>query len=275
VHPSYPLVDELARVENVTLRSVALHWHGRWELDLDAMRAALGPRTRAVMVVHPNNPTGSFVTRDERDALATLCATHEVALVVDEVFGDYAWRENPRLAPSFVEEHRALTFTLSGISKVLCLPQMKLGWIALNGPETLRNAALARIETLADCYLSVASPVQRALPWLFAERSAVQGAVMARIGKNLRALDAAIGAASPVQRLASDGGWYAVLRVPVTRSDDAWVLHLLDTTGCLTQPGWLFDFARPGYLVLSLLPDPVLFAEAIVRVVRCIEGDVA
>ncbi len=272
-HPSYPLFDDLAKLEGVALRPFALSYEGRWELDTGALERARTDRTRAVLLVHPNNPTGSFVSRDERRALTDFCRAHGLALVVDEVFGDYAWRDDPTRVASFVDEEAALTFTLSGLSKVVALPQMKLGWIAVGGADEQRREALARLEMIADCYLSVGAPVQHAAAGFLARRAEAQRAVMQRVTANRRAVERAVGEGSRATLLAADGGWYAVLRVPRTRSEEAWVLSLLDDDDVLVQPGWFFDFAREAYLVVSLLPREEVFERAIARVLARVDAE--
>lgn len=272
-HPSYPLFDDLAKLEGVALRSVPLADEGRWELDVDALDAAVTDRTRAVLIVHPNNPTGSLVSREGREALVAMCARRSLALVVDEVFGDYAWRDDRTRSGSFCDEDRALTFTLSGLSKVLAMPQLKLGWMVVRGPKPLRDEALARIEMIADSYLSVGAPVQHAAAALLAHRGAVQGAIRARVAANFTTLRGAIGAESCATLLPADAGWYAMLRVPRTRSDDAWVRALLDDDDVLVQPGWFFDVAREGVLVVSLLPEEPVFARAVARLVARVDAE--
>ncbi len=271
-HPSYPLFDDLAKLEGVTLRAVPLADEGRWELDVDALASAVTPRTRAVLIVHPNNPTGSLVSREAREALVAMCARRGLALVVDEVFGDYAWRDDRTRAGSFCDEDRALTFTLSGLSKVLAMPQLKLGWMVVRGPRALRDEAIARLDMIADSYLSVGAPVQHAAASLLAHRESVQGAIRARVAANLGALRAGLHGGSCATLLAADAGWYAMLRVPRTRSDDAWVRALLDDDDVLVQPGWFFDVPREGVLVVSLLPEEPVFARAIARVLARIDA---
>lgn len=269
--PSYPLFDDLAKLEGVTLRSFSLSYHGRWELDLDALRGAVTPRTRAVLLVHPNNPTGSRVSRDALDAVVELCRARELALVVDEVFADYAWREDRSRAGSAVTVRDALTFTLSGLSKVVATPQIKLGWIVVGGPAALVEGALARLEMIADCYLSVSAPAQHAASALLARSAEVQRAVMERVTANRRAITSRLHAASRSTLLAADGGWCAVLRVPRTQSEEDWTLELLESDGVLVQPGWFFDFEREAYLVLSLLPREHVFASAIERLLARVD----
>jgi hypothetical protein len=270
--PSYPLFGFLAALEDVTLVPYPLVREEGFRLDLDALASRIGPRTRAVVLVHPNNPTGTFVRRDEAAALERLARRHGLALVVDEVFGDYAHGPLPpdRL-PSFAGEREALTFVLSGLSKVTAMPQVKLGWIVTAGPEALAAEALGRLEVIADTYLSVSTPVQLALPAILAERGPVQAAIRRRVQRNLAALDEALAAAgseAPVRRMRMDGGWYATLEVTRTREEDAWVGLLVREEGVIVHPGYFFDFAEEGCLVVSLLPEEEAFRAGIGRVVR-------
>jgi aspartate/methionine/tyrosine aminotransferase len=270
--PSYPLFAFLAALEEVALVPYPLDRARGFRVDVEALESAVGPRTRAIVVVHPNNPTGSFVRRDEAAAIEAIARRAGLAIVVDEVFSDYA--HGPLAAdrlPSFAGERAALTFVLSGLSKVAALPQLKLGWIAVGGPEAIAAEAMARLELIADTYLSVGTPVQRALPEILARRGPVQARILDRVRANLAALDAAIAAAgehAPVRRLHVDGGWYAIVEVPRTRDEDAWVEALVRDEGVIVHPGYFFDFAEGGLLVVSLLPDPAAFAGAIARVVR-------
>jgi aspartate/methionine/tyrosine aminotransferase len=272
--PSYPLFSFLAQLEDVTLIPYPLVRRRGFRLDLDALAERITERTRAVILVHPNNPTGSFVRRDEAAALAALARDRGLALIVDEVFGDYAL-DPAGLAegrlPSFAEQPTALTFVLSGLSKITAMPQVKLGWIVTTGPDDLAREALARLEVVADTYLSVSTPVQLALPAILAERGPIQARILARTRRNLAALDAtieALGPEAPVRRLPVDGGWYATIEVPRTRDEDAWVELLLREDGVVVHPGYFFDFEEEGYLVVSLLPEEEAFGAAIERVAR-------
>ena len=271
-HPSYPLFDDLAKLEGVSLRSFALSYEGRWELDVDALHDAITERTRAVLLVHPNNPTGSLLSRDAMRAVSSLCGRRGLALVVDEVFGDYAWTDDPTRAGSAVEVSDALTFTLSGLSKVVAAPQIKLGWIVAGGPEDLRYEALARLEMIADCYLSVSAPAQRAAVAMLGRRDEIQRALQARVANNHIAITSRLHEGSRATLLAADAGWYAVLRVPRTQREDEWVLELLERDDVLVQPGWFFDFAREAYLVVSLLPREGAFARAIERMLARVDA---
>jgi aspartate/methionine/tyrosine aminotransferase len=263
--PSYPLLEFLAGLNDVRLVPYPLVYGDRgWRIGLKNLRDAVGPRTRAVVAVSPNNPTGSFLRRNERDALVELCAAHGLALVADEVFADYAFEPEGDPPPTLAGTDGALTFVLSGISKVLALPQLKLAWIAASGPDDLLRDALGRLEVIADTYLSVATPIQRALPALLARRAEIQGRILARLQANRRTLED-LSPGGPVEVLPVEGGWYAVLRLRGLRDEEAWAVTLLERDGVHVHPGYLFDFAEPGHIVMSLLPGEEVFAEGISR----------
>jgi aspartate/methionine/tyrosine aminotransferase len=265
--PGYPLFDFLATLESVRVRTYPLRHDGEWHLDAAAVRTALGPRTRAVVVVSPHNPTGVCLKREERDALETLCAEHGAALVSDEVFADYSFREDPRRAASVARDGPALAFALGGLSKTCGLPQLKLAWTAVTGPEPLRRDALARLEVVADTYLSVSTPVQVAAPELLARREELQAPIRARLRANLEALRAAIGPPCPATLLEPEGGWSAVLRVPATLTEEERVTRLLEERDVLVHPGFFFDFPHEAFLVLSLLTPEADFAEGLARMI--------
>ncbi len=292
--PSYPLFDFLAALEGVALRPYALEYqHPRgWAIDFDSLRNALTPQTRAIILVNPNNPTGSFIKANEVAELNRLCQQHGLALIVDEVFGDYALgygtgsgsdrvpvdvlnAKNPVVTAlgtasaatppqSLVENEAALTFVLSGFSKILALPQMKLGWIVTNGPAELRKQAEERLELIADTFLSVGAPVQHAAAQWLQLRAGIQQQISARTRANLEWL-AALVAGSPCRLLTVEGGWYATLEVPRHSSEEELVLRLLAEDDVLVHPGYFFDFAREAYLVLSLLTPPEVFRVAAQR----------
>jgi aspartate/methionine/tyrosine aminotransferase len=265
--PGYPLFEFLATLESVRVGTYPLRYDGEWHVDLAALRAALSPRTRAVVVVSPHNPTGACLKRDERDAIEALCAAHGVALVADEVFADYLFRDDPRRAPGVASGGPALAFALGGLSKSCGLPQLKLAWTAVSGPEPLRRDALARLEVVADTYLSVSTPVQVAAPELLARRKELQEPIRDRVFRNLEALRRAIAPGCPASLLEPEGGWSAVLRVPATRSEEERVSRLLEERDVLLHPGFFFDFDHEAYLVLSLLPPEADFAEGVSRLV--------
>jgi len=265
--PGYPLFDYLAALESVEARPYPLAYDGEWHIDLAALAAAVTPRTRAVVLVNPGNPTGSFVKRQEAETLHALCAGRGLALVSDEVFADYAWADDPRRFSSFAEDGAALAFSLGGLSKSCGLPQLKLGWIAVSGPEALRRDALQRLELVADTYLSVATPVQVAAPALLGRCDLLQAPLRERLRTNREHLAASLGRGSPATLLASEGGWYAVLQVPATLTEEERVLRLLEERNVLVHPGYFFDFPNEAYLVLSLLPRPAVFEAAVAGII--------
>jgi alanine-synthesizing transaminase len=264
--PGYPLFDFLAGLETVRTSSYPLVYDGEWHVDLAGVRTALTDRTRAIVVVNPGNPTGSYLKAPELAALQALCAERQLALVSDEVFADFAAGEDPQRVASVARDGPALAFSLGGLSKACGLPQLKLAWIALSGPEALRQEALARLEVVADTFLSVATPVQVAARAFLSRVSELQAPLRARVDRNREALRRAVGPASPATVLASEGGWYAVLQVPATLGEEERTLRLLERHDVLVHPGYFFDFPREAYLVPSLLPPPDEFDEGVRRV---------
>lgn len=267
--PSYPLFDFLGRLNDLELVSYPLEYDHGWRFDVATLRERVTPRARAILAVHPNNPTGSFVRARELDSLIELCREHQLALIADEVFADYALdhdiagHENgPRVA-THAAETRILTFTLSGLSKISALPQMKLAWLVASGPQDLLRKALERLEIIADTYLSVSAPLAHALPALLETRRAIQPQVLGRVRANLLELDRQLSNRSPVSCLEVEGGWYAILKLPVTRSEEDWAIEFLREDGVLAHPGHFYDFHAEGYLVLSLLPPPEIFKQAV------------
>jgi alanine-synthesizing transaminase len=272
--PSYPLLGWIAAQQRVRLRPYRLTREAGFRIDFDDLRQAIDDRTRAIVVVHPNNPTGSFVRRDEALELGRIARRHDLAIIVDEVFGDYRLDPVPAdFLPTFADsgEKAPLCFVLSGLSKVLLLPQAKLGWTVVNGDEPLVAEAIARLELIADTFLSVSTPVQLALPSLLSHRSALLSAAHARLTANLATLDSAItalGPSAPVRRLPAHGGWYATLEVARVHDEEAWIELLLREEGVIVHPGYFFDFDRDGFLVVSLLPPGDVFREAVPRLLR-------
>jgi alanine-synthesizing transaminase len=259
--PSYPLFEFLADLADIRLVPYPLLYDHGWQMDFASMRAALTPRSRAVLVVHPNNPTGSFVKPRQAAELAEICAAHEMAIVADEVFLDYAGGPEP--ARTFALHDGVLTFTLSGLSKISLLPQMKLAWTVVSGPQALVHRAIERLEIIADTYLSPGTPVQLALPKFLALRHGLQEQLKVRISSNLAALDDELRASKLLARLERDGGWYAVLRVPVTGTDEDLAVALLERCSVLVHPGHFFNFSRDGFLVLSLITPEEQFREGV------------
>lgn len=265
--PSYPLFEHLARLEAVTAVPYDLEYHGRWRVDLESVSRAAGPRVKAVLIVSPNNPTGSFLHRDDLAALSDLSGRHGWPIIGDEVFADYGL--DPAASATHVMAARdVLTLSLGGLSKSAGLPQVKLGWIGFGGPAAKVDAALAAYEIVADTYLSVSTPVQMAAPSLIEQGALVRAQILARVQQNLAALRRLAAPCPSVDVLPVEGGWSAVLQVPAVRSEDALVLELLEHDDVLVHPGYFFDFPREAYLVVSLLPPPATFEAAVSRVLR-------
>jgi alanine-synthesizing transaminase len=259
--PGYPLFDFLADLQDVKLARYPLVYDYGWQIDFGALERTITPRTRAAIVVHPNNPTGHFCQPDEAKKLNEMCGTHPIALIVDEVFLDFALDGEPR--QSFSTNRDVLTFTISGISKISGLPQMKFAWVAVSGPPELKSQALARIEVIADTYLSMNAPVQHAASALLDQRHEFQPQLMDRVRRNLAELDGQLAAQQSCARLEIQGGWYAVLRVPRTQSDEDLAIRLLTRTGVYVHPGHFYDFPSEGYVVVSLITTPDNFANGI------------
>lgn len=260
--PSYPLFEFLATLESVRISPYPLMYHEGWSIDMDALAALITNRTRAVVLVNPNNPTGSFVKRRELEQLVALCRRRDLAIVSDEVFSDYPFAADPERVARLVNVDDVLTFSLSGLSKVAGLPQMKLGWIVTAGPE--RHAAMERLELIADTYLSVATPVQHALSRLLAAGADVRRQIQARTQQNLETLRT-LTADSANRVLQVEGGWYATVQTPRIRTEEEWALELLERHDVLVQPGYFYDFDQDGLLVFSLLTPPEIFDEGVRR----------
>ena len=266
--PSYPLFDHLTRLDGVGWAPYSLEYHGRWRLDEESVDAAWTARTRAALAVSPNNPTGSRLGADEWRALGERCAQRRAALIVDEVFADYSFDDDARGEPARVEGDGPLTFRLGGLSKSAGLPQLKLGWIAVDGPPACVDEALARLEFICDTYLSVSTPVQVAASALIEQGAEVRAQIQRRVRDNLETLRAAAGLDPSVELLNGEAGWTAVLRVPSRGSEEDLVLALLDRRDTLVHPGFFFDFPHESFVVLSLLPEPPVFAEATTRLLE-------
>jgi alanine-synthesizing transaminase len=264
--PSYPLFEFLADLQDVKLVPYPLIYDHGWQMDFPSLQNAVTKRTRAVVVVHPNNPTGSYVHSQEQESLNHFCREHELALIADEVFLDYAHDGKKR--QSFAANQNVLTFTLSGVSKISALPQMKVAWIATTGPAAEVEAAQARLEVIADTYLSMNAPIQWATPALLDQRKTVQPQLLDRVRANLAELDRQLSAQKTCQRLNVEAGWYAVLRVPVTQTDEELALDLLRRKSVLVHPGHFYDFPSDGYLVLSLIATPAEFSDAVNRLLE-------
>jgi aspartate/methionine/tyrosine aminotransferase len=250
--PGYPLFDFLAALDDVALKAAPFVYDHGWQIDPESLRRAITPQTRALLLVHPNNPTGHFTKPWEAKELASLCREFDLCLIVDEVFLDYSVAGTPLTFAAGLEG--ASVFVVSGLSKIAGLPQMKAAWIVATGPESA--AALDRLEVIADTFLSMNAPVQAALPMWLGERELMQRQIRARVAANLGVLDSQLRALPAVSRLEVEGGWYAILRIPAIEADELTVLALLDR-GVWVHPGYFFGMRESGWLVLSLLaPEP-------------------
>lgn len=253
--PSYPLFEHLSRLDAVEVIPYRLHYVGGWQLDAREVAQAIGPRTRAILAVSPNNPTGNYLAREELECLASLCGAR-CALIIDEVFREYSWTGG--LGPSAASlQGDGLVFGLGGLSKLAGMPQLKLAWIGVGGPKAARDQALERLEVISDAYLSVSSPVQLAAGELLQLGEGWRARALDRIRSNRAHLAARLGELAPaISLLHGEGGWYAVLRVPALQTEEQIVLGLLEHQRVLVHPGYFFDFQRDAYLVTSLLVAP-------------------
>jgi aspartate/methionine/tyrosine aminotransferase len=264
--PSYPLFEHLTRLESVRAVPYQLEYHGRWEIDFEEIATATDD-VRAVLLVSPNNPTGSYVTPREADTLAGICRERGWALVSDEVFAEYALDEETP-ATEIARRASVLSFTLGGASKSLGLPQMKLAWTIVDGPVKQRIDALSRLELIADTFLPVNTPVQVAAPDLFRRAAPIRQAIHQRVSRNLSAARDVARAYPACEVLRVEGGWTAVVRVPATRSEEALTLGLVQDEHVLVHPGFFFDFSHEAFVIVSLLPQEDVFVEAFARVLR-------
>ena len=269
--PSYPLFDHLTQLDAVTARPYDLEYHDGWTLDLASVEQAFSERTRALLLVSPNNPTGSFVSRHELKRLSVMCAERGVAIIADEVFADYQIRPGACVdAGRTMDVGEGLVFSLGGLSKSAGLPQVKLGWMALAGAEALIGGALERLELICDTYLSVSTPVQAAAAELIACGEGIRKQIQTRVASNYRVLSEHVEAVPACTLLVADGGWYAVVQVPSIGSEEDLVVSLVDD-GVVVHPGYFFDFPRESYVVVSLLTPEQDFAAGVTTVLRHIE----
>ena len=272
--PSYPLFDFLAALQDVTLARYQLLYDHGWQIDFHSLQTAIenasraGSKCRAVLVVHPNNPTGSYVKPSEAGELNRICAANQMAIIADEVFLDYSLLSQSPM--TFSSNCEALTLTLSGLSKISGLPQMKVAWTAVSGPDAPKAEALRRLEVIADTYLSMSAPLQLAVPVMLEERLSIHRQLMYRIRENLAELDAQLAAQKLCHRLQVEGGWYVTLRVPVIESDEELAIRMLQETGVLVQPGHFYDFPADGYLVVSLITESQVFRKGIQHLLQFI-----
>ena len=260
--PSYPLFEFLAQLNDVVIKPYQLRYDGEWHIDISSVEKAITKRTKGIIVVSPHNPTGTFLKKIELAEISTKCAASGISLLVDEVFADYGFNEDPGRVISTAGFPEVLTFTLNGISKLAGLPQMKLGWTVVSGPEDKRSEALSRLEIVADTFLSVNTPVQVALPQLLEIGTKVRAGIRNRVAGNRLTLEQLGGRYSPWTLLSSEGGWNAVIQVPRTKTGEEWALSLLADMAVYVHPGYFFEFQEDNVLVLSLLARPTEFREA-------------
>jgi aspartate/methionine/tyrosine aminotransferase len=274
--PSYPLFDLLADVNDVKLVHYPLIYDHGWGIDLARLHGLISDRCRAILVVNPNNPTGSYLRDEEAAALIELARERDLALVVDEVFRDYSWEPGSAPPKGCVRTTAAidscLTLTLNGLSKLSALPQMKLAWMIVSGPPDIVADAMERLDILSDTFLSVSALVQHGAATWIEQGASVRSQILGRVSENLLAMDNSLSRGGAVDRLTAEGGWYAILRVPNVRSDEEWAMELLETDGVYVHPGHFFGFAQEGYLVVSLLPESSKFREGVEKLLRRVRG---
>src|SRR4029079_1696638 len=270
--PSYPLFDHLTRLDAVTAVPYDLEYHARWSVDLGSVERAITEKTRAVLIVSPNNPTGQFVGASQADAIAQVARERDLAVISDEVFADYELEPGSAQSGQWLRRRDIVGFTLGGLSKSIALPQAKLAWIATSGPPEALPAILSRLELVCDTYLSVSTPIQLAAAELLERGAMVRRQVCERVVQNYRTLKARAGDVKSCDALKTEGGWYAVLRVPSIMAEEELVLTLLAEDGVLVHPGYFFDFPREAFLVLSLLPPRDRFAEGVSRILRRVDS---
>jgi alanine-synthesizing transaminase len=269
--PSYPLFEHLARLDGVTQHRYTTEYHGAWTIDPEDLDRAWARDTRAVLSVSPNNPTGAVLLDGDAAELVERCRRRDAALIVDEVFCDYPLT-GPLGEPSALASPDCLVFRLGGLSKTVGLPQVKLGWLAVQGPEAAVAEALDRLELICDTYLSVSTPVQVAAPALLERGAAVRAQILERIRRNYATLRDVVTGESGMTLLPADGGWSAVVRIPATRSEESLVLDLIARDRVVVHPGYFFDFPHEAFLVISLLPEPKVFARGVQLVQDRIDG---
>jgi len=270
--PSYPLFEHLAALEGVRLRYYDLVYEGHWRVDLGSLEAAMDESVKAVLIVSPNNPTGSYLKRSELEQLSELCRERGLVLIVDEVFADYAVAPREDAVLSVAGWDQCVTVCLGGLSKTSGLPQLKLSWMAVSGPAEDQRVLLDGLEFVADAYLSVGTPVQLAAAELLAMRVSFQKQVRQRLEQNLQCLESAVSAHPNCTLLAPEGGWYAVVQLPRIRSEQEWVLGLLEEQHVLVQPGYFYDFRSEAFIVLSLILPPEVFRTGADRLFGYVES---
>ncbi len=269
--PSYPLFEYLAALENVKPVPYRLRYDGSWFIDFQNLRERVSARSRAIVLVNPNNPTGSFLKREELQTLIELARGKRMPIVCDEVFMSYEFGAQARRVKTLIDQHSVLSFSLNGLSKTAAMPQMKLAWIAINGPKEERQMASERLEVILDTYLSVNTPVQLAISALLEIGARSRSELLARCNENLRAAGSCL-RNSPIHVLHVEGGWSIILQLPKTLGEEQWVWEMLQRQNVLLQPGFFFDMSAEAYAVASLITDPEIFEEGIARLRQFVSG---
>lgn len=263
--PGYPLFSYLAQLNDVKVSSYQLIFkQGLWQFDIEHIKKQIkNGNVKAIILVSPNNPTGSFTTKKDFQFLNAICQQHNIAIISDEVFSDYVFGEYQDSFESALNNKEVLTFTMSGISKALALPQMKMSWIVANGPDEQLKEALSRLDVIADTYLSVSTPIQHACVEWLSKADAIVHQIKARVEQNLTTLRHLIADKKDIELFCVQAGWYALLKIPMDISEDEWVLRLLEEKQVYVHPGFYFDFQQEGIIVLSLLPPRETFQQGI------------
>jgi len=269
--PSYPLFSFLGDLNDVRIDTYTLAYEKKWNINLNSMRRALCDDAKAIVLVNPNNPTGSYIRHRELEAINVLCCKQNISLICDEVFADFIFDQTDDYV-SLVGNDQVLTFVLGGISKTLGLPQMKLSWIVINGPQNLVHVSTERLEVIADTYLSVNTPTQNALPQWLDNRKTIQTEITNRIKNNLSFLKKRIAGTNGCEVLVADGGWYAIVKIPDTYNEEQWVLTFLNEDHVAVHPGYFFDFPSGTFIIVSLLPMMDTFEDGIKRIVKRIKN---
>jgi alanine-synthesizing transaminase len=271
--PSYPLFDYLCTLNDVTALHYSLRYDGEWSVDVDGLTESLDVSTRAILLVHPNNPTGSYLKPKERDRILDIARTNGLAVIVDEVFSEFSLTDSVKHPISFLGKNPVPTFTLNGISKLLGLPQLKLGWITVTGPDESVRVAVTRLEVILDTFLSVGTPVQHALPILLDSGQIITDRIRGRVRSNYRSLCAMVAAhGSGISIFNAEGGWNAILRLPHIISDDEWAVRLLKYRNVLVHPGHFFEMDQEACILISLLPEESIFLVGIARIAEATGG---
>ena len=264
--PGYPLFDFLCTLNDIELTPYPLIYEKNWHIDFETLSKSIQPRTKAILLVHPNNPTGSYIRTAEKHAFVSLAKENKLSLISDEVFFDYPLKHESKKFHSFAGSSEVMTFTLNGLSKMAALPQMKLAWIVVTGPKEISQKAVSRLEIITDTFLSVNTPTQVALSEILKNRKFIQNQILKRLHENEKFLRNLIKNFPACEYLESEGGWYVILKMPKTKTDEEWALELLKKQGVLVHPGHFYNFDDEGHLVISLLPSPEIFVEGMNKI---------